>query len=409
MGTTPDSLSARGSVPAVGEPGDQIAARTTARACGARLTSARGHAGHLERERGAGRRSGGVGSGRLDTGRVVVALAAALVAGGLASCGDSGGVRSSTRAGADGREIPGVGLSGAGSPLMEGLVVPPGTQLIGPVFPRPRPLGAEERSSVAVLTVEEDPFAAWDDLAGQAHALGTPLPSSGVCAWHDVTTEQGGLLQPVLVEEPRPDGADALVCTATAHGPSPGGGLISITARLWWDAEGAELGLEVSAGDVLGVGDDAVAAGDDDQIQAFPDDPGPAPPSAVGQLPPVEDAPDASAGDPFGQETNCFEDGYARLRIPDGARLVGGGTAPVVGSFAAVLAVADARAALEDIAAQLDPTGPDAGDGSVTIEQVGLSGDRIWLLTGDVGAGGGSCEMWSSPDGQAVLVTTWND
>jgi hypothetical protein len=27
----------------------------------------------------------------------------------------------------------------------------------------------------------------------------------------------------------------------------------------------------------------------------------------------------------------------------------------------------------------------------------------------DVIAGGGSCRMWSSPDGHAVLVTPWND
>ena len=114
-------------------------------------------------------------------------------------------------------------------------------------------------------------------------------------------------------------------------------------------------------------------------------------------------------GEPFGLETNCFESGYDRLRVPPGARVVGGGTAPVLGSFAAVLAVSDPEAVLEHIADQLDPTGPDVGEGSVTIKQVDLSDGSIWLLNGEVGAGGGGCRMWSSTDGQAVLVTASND
>jgi hypothetical protein len=60
---------------------------------------------------------------------------------------------------------------------------------------------------------------------------------------------------------------------------------------------------------------------------------------------------------------------------------------------------------LEHIADQLDPAAPDVGDGSVTIKRVDLSDGSVWLLTGDVGAGGGLCRMWSSPDGRAVPVT----
>jgi hypothetical protein len=179
---------------------------------------------------------------------------------------------------------------------------------------------------------------------------------------------------------------------------------------LSWRADGAELGLEVSVGE----GQDSRSYGTTDG--------GPAPASAVAELP-ARDLPRRgidpvrfslvpvmpAVGEPFGLETNCFEQGYARLRVPPGARLVGGGTAPVLGSFAAVLAVSDPKAVLEHIADQLDPTGPDAGDGSVTIEKVNLPEGPVWVLTGDVSAGGGSCQMWSSPDGRAVLVTTWND
>jgi hypothetical protein len=260
------------------------------------------------------------------------------------------------------------------------------------------------------LAVEGDPFVAWDDLARQARDLGAPLPSNGMCAWRDVRTEQGGLLESEFVDQPRRDGVEAMVCDGGGYGPTPGGGSISVTAGLWWWAEDAELGLEVSVGE----GEYSRSHG------ATWRDRGPAPASAVAQLParqatlqridPVRLAQLVpvvpGVGEPFGLETNCFERSNARLRVPPGARVVGGGTAPVLGSFAAVLAVDDPEAVLEHIAHQLDPTGPDVGEGSVTIEKVNLSDGSVWLLNGDVVAGGGSCRMWSSPDGRAVLVTT---
>jgi hypothetical protein len=57
--------------------------------------------------------------GRFGAAFVTVGLAAT-----LAACADS---------------VPAVGLSGPGTPLAEGLVVPPDTRLIGPVFPQPDP------------------------------------------------------------------------------------------------------------------------------------------------------------------------------------------------------------------------------------------------------------------------------
>jgi hypothetical protein len=72
--------------------------------------------------------------------------------------------------------------------------------------------------------------------------------------------------------------------------------------------------------------------------------------------------------------------------------------------FAVVLAVSDPEAVLEHIANQLDPTGPDVGEGLLTIQQVDLSDGSVWLL-GEVGnSSSGACRMWSSPDGRAVLV-----
>ncbi len=74
-----------------------------------------------------------------------------------------------------------------------------------------------------------------------------------------------------------------------------------------------------------------------------------------------------------------------------------------------MLWVSDPGAVLDDIAAQLDPTGPDAGEGTATVERVDLAYGKIWRLTADVGAGGGSCVMWSSADGTAVLMMVHND
>ena len=331
--------------------------------------------------------------GHWRTGRFGAAVLMVSMAGTLAACGDS---------------APAVGLSGPGTPLAEGLVVPPGTHMIGPVFPSPGDVGGDKRGFVALLAVDGDPFAAWDDLARQTRDLGAPLASSGSCAWYDIRTEQGGLLEPEFVDQPRPDTAEAMACGGSGYGPKQGGGSLCVNAEMWWWAQGAELGLEVSTGE--------------DECGSTDSDRGPAPSSAVAELP-SRDVPRRGidpvrlslvpvmpdVGEPFGLETNCFEQGYARLRVPPGARLVGGGTAPVLGSFAAVLAVSDPKAVLEHIADQLDPTGPDAGEGSVTIETVNLPEGPVWVLTGDVSAGGGSCQMWSSPDGRAVLVTTWND
>ena len=266
---------------------------------------------------------------------------------------------------------------------------------------------------MALLAVDGDPFAAWDDLASQAWVLGAPLPSSGWCAWHDLRTEQGSPQESQFVDRPRPDGFEAMECDGGGYGPTPGGGSISVDARLWWQAEGAELGLAISVGE----GEYSRSYGTADR------DPGPAPASAVAQLP-ARDMPVRridpvrpgqlvpvvpGVGEPFGLETACFERGSGRLRVPPGARVVGGGTAPVspaVGAFAAVLAVNDPEAVLQHIAHQLDPTGPDAGEGSATIEKVDLSEGSVWFLNSDVSAGGGSCRMWSSPDGRAVLVLT---
>jgi hypothetical protein len=233
-----------------------------------------------------------------------------------------------------------------------------------------------------------------------------------VCAWHDRGHHQGSMRPPQEVGDgPRPQGNDVLRCEASAQGPTGDGELVSLAATLWWGSEGAELGLEVAAGETLGQGPVAVSLGDPDAVRAFPEGVfAPAPASARVDLPPAPPAAHvAEPGDRFGAETNCFESGYDRLRVPAGARLLGGGVTPVLSSFGAVLAVRDPEAALREIAAQLDPSGPADGEGAATVERAEAGGRPVWRLDSSVGAGGGSCEMWSSPDGHAILAIAHND
>lgn len=306
-------------------------------------------------------------------------LAAGLV--GAASCGGD----------------PGPGLSPPGTPLTAGLVVPVGAQLVGPVFARPPVQTARARaltpvtSDVAVLQIDGDPFAAWDDLAGQAQDLGVPMPGSGVCLWR-VTGE--GDQTPVGL--PLRTDADALDCDAFARGATTDGTQVTVQAGLWWAAAGAELHVEISQG---GSGDAAQSRGPV----------GPRAPARAGErLPERDPQTSVEAGDPFGRENNCFETGYDRLTLPDGARLVGGGTMPGLYDFAAVLAVEDAEAVLEELRGQLDDPGDSGGYYDLSEERLG-DGASVWVLSGSVSAGGGGCDMWSSPDGKAILVTTSSD
>jgi hypothetical protein len=294
-----------------------------------------------------------------------------------------------------------VTLAPAEAPLAAGLVVPLGTRLIGPVFPGIYDPAAPYVASIAVLQVDGDPFAAWDDLAGQAQAIGLPIAGSGTCLWtitsSDVLRANPTVPQQTPVSAARPDVADALDCTAAANGPITDGSGLRLTMRLWWHAAGAELHVQLHEGRV------------DDFVSAWPGtDPGPAPAAASAQLPQKDAPPSVDPGDPFGRENNCFESGYDRLTLPTGARLVGGGTTPGLGDFAAVLAVEDPESVLGELKDQLDE--PDDSNGQYRLVKGQLAdGTSVWSLDGYVEAGGGACSMSSSPDGTAVLVTTYGD
>jgi hypothetical protein len=284
-----------------------------------------------------------------------------------------------------------VGLLGPGTSITDGYVVPPGTQLVGSVFPQVGE-GALRPDSVplmAVLDIDGDPFAAWDDLAAQASEQGLDFPSSGVCWWdYSTSADRAERSVPVPVVESRPPDADTIRCNASATGESH-----ALIAELRWSPEGAALVLDFQP---------AVGA-----PGRYPDDePGPAPPEAAESLPAIDDRPLPVEGEPFGREMNCGEDDYQRLRVPSGARLV----APPpqsAGEVEGVLAVDDAKQALEDLRAQLDI--PDDRSGSYDIEERELpDGSPAWQLSGG-SDGGGVCRMWTSPDGNALIITAHSD
>jgi hypothetical protein len=279
------------------------------------------------------------------------------------------------------------------------MMVPQEAHLIGAVFAETSSDG-EVRSTRSVLKVEGDPFVMWDGLAYQAGQAGAPLPGSGICAWHDTVADGAGAppAAPVPVSQPKPDGADLLWCSGSASGVGPEGEQVAVTADLVWSADGAEVGLRVTSG------------GPALPAHQFPSpDPGPAPQGTAALLPTIVEPPSPRPGEPFGEETNCAEAGYTRLRMPDRVELATPGRTVLEGDLAAVLSVSDPHAALEDLAAQLDPTGPDAGEGSAAIERIDAGYGRIWRLTASVGAGGGTCEAWTSPDGTSILITMHND
>jgi hypothetical protein len=285
------------------------------------------------------------------------------------------------------KPIPDVGFLPPGTPLAQGLVVPRGSRLVGRTFPRHEgSMAAPAGSTSALLDVDHDPLAVWDDLADQANRIGVPMPHSGICVWVD---RRSGAKLPVTSSPP--SGA-ALICSVGA-----GGRGLYVLARLWRGSEAGELAIIVSGAISSRTG----------SSPAF--DPGPAPSTADDGLPTVQPPPRPDVGDEFGRVSNALESGY-RMRIPEGARLIGGGIARSLEDFAAVLAVRDAHEVIEALGHQIDPTGPKVGDAEVAIKREKLGDGRsIWTLRSSSGAGGGTANIWSSPDGKAVLVTTHSD
>lgn len=270
---------------------------------------------------------------------------------------------------------------GPGTPLFAGLAVPEGTKRIF-ASPADSEAGFDPAATVAVLQLTGDLLDVWADLVDQVAALGGQLPGSGVCWWN-------GDGNPASLLEPRPKGNLSVECYGdTAFVRSGQTVILSVATRL--ESGGAEMILTAARG-----------AG---QQGSNPDDPGPVDSADLRGLP-RDKTPDVpTEGDEFGVEHNCFERGYDRFRVPEGARYVGGGrtvrTDPV-------LEVDDPQAVLEALREQLDDPGDTSGEWSITHETV--DDEVIWTLEGSVEAGGGACRLYTIDDGRYLVVTVHSD
>ena len=298
---------------------------------------------------------------------LAVAVRAARAASTARRAGDDGARASSTSPPA----VPDLPPGPPGTQLAEGFVVPVGARLVGEVFPHPDPI--QNRTTVAVLTVHDDPLrgVGRPGSTGSRRFSASRCPPAGSAPGRFETRLRPG--RPVH----RP-GSPSRVhraptrcgCEASASGPNPKGGGTSIVAHLWQSQRGAELHLELN---------DLGAA---------------VPPSSF----PEEDLGAAPSGGPRR---------ISRLRTPSicrprGSTSASRATAPNRTSLFACPPTLESSgaaehrasktsppsspsliptAALVELGEQLDPTGPDVGLETVHIERTTIphTGEPVWL------------------------------
>lgn len=365
------------------------------------------------------------------TGRILAAVAVALLL--AAGCGGSDG----GSAGGSDRSEGGSAADDvlpAGTELDDGLVVPEGARLAGTVFRRPTPglvpagppptvdpsepvpetitppelgtttappttapttastppfVDTAREAWEALLVVDGDPFAVWDDLAAQVRRLGPEVDgSAAACRWW---VGPSGAVAPVA--DGPPDGeVDHLTCETGASG-----GERHVHLSLGWGGtHPGTIEITVRPHDgppstLPGAGVDPTATVDDATRDLLPE-PGP--------------TEDPQPGDLFGGWGNCMT-GESRLVLPEDAALVAtsGG-----GDGASVLAVDDVQAAMEALLTT-SADGPDASSfvaGEVA-EQPLAGGGTVLAVGFSVSAGGGACDLLGSPDGRHLLVTMHSD
>ena len=272
---------------------------------------------------------------------------------------------------------------GPGTPMLAGLVVPPGALLLA----EPHAGGPDDRlgttDATAELQIVGDPLAVWADLVEQVATLGGTLPSSGVCFWNP---DNG---YPAPLATPRPSGLTTVECVAGAT-LETSGDPSNLSLDLWLTEDGAELALGIDHGSPTGPVPET--------------DPGPVQSADLRGLPEDRTPEPPDVGEPFGPKHNCFETGYARFRVPEGATFRGGGRTPATNP---ILAVDDPEAVLRALRAQLDDPADPSGTYDIAQQEVG--DEVVWTLSGSVSAGGGTCTIHSFENGHALVLTTHSD
>jgi hypothetical protein len=167
-------------------------------------------------------------------------LAAMAVLLGTAACTATDGDTVTVTASASG--------STPGSLLFAGLRTPPGTLLLGGVFPRPN-------GSVALMLVTGDPLVAFADLAAQADRAGLSLEptSSGTPCWVSTTVDNWWNGEVVPIGEPTSGRPAGLGCGAAAWSAQPDGTRRWLSLRMLVGTSGtpylAHLVAETAVGD----------------------------------------------------------------------------------------------------------------------------------------------------------------
>jgi hypothetical protein len=318
-------------------------------------------------------------------------------------------------------------LGGAGSPIAEGLVVPPGGFLLGAAFPEPdvysSPPGSDGAEQVGIdpkVAVPDtwvahievtgaDPFATYDQLAAQIRGLPAPLTVPGTaasCVWTlpDGAEELSDAL--IVAESEAPANSDGVECGGTAGERKLGrvhryelgmqvkaGFATTLTVRSVWAPPGA-------AGPPRGWATTLrrQASTDGRDVAAGPD---PVPADRASMLPEPTPTVEVVPDEAFGSEVNCFAaKGYARFVLPEGATFVGGSWR----GDELVLAVDDLDAALTVLERQvLDGVEDEPVDEAQT-ETLAVAGGTVRRWSYSVSGGGGACSAQSSPDGRYLLV-----
>lgn len=313
-------------------------------------------------------------------------------------------------------------LEPAGTPMRDGLVVPHGAHLAGAVFverddvvernPAPTTSIGPKAASIlpweALLTVEGDPFAAWDDLVAQLRrTLHVAMPGSpDSCLWTSATP--GTEAPPKVVAlAPPPSGTDGIICEAGA-GRGDHGRVQWLMLTMIGEHDRKPLTIHVQSRWSTGSRaprPTALAASLVRHGRAGEDIPdpgsGPMPAGKAEQVPTFPPQPHAGPGQPFGTAVNCFVTDAYRMRVPEGGSLV------ATSDFGelAVVAVDDLDAALADVRLQVE--GP-TRDPTSEVERWRLdlpSGRRVVHYGHAVLAGGGFCGFTRSRDGRYLLVT----
>jgi hypothetical protein len=366
----------------------------------------------------------------------------------LVGCGDDDGeTTSASEASSTGPRTDAPHLQGPGTEIADGLVVPDGAALAGTTFRwRDRydrggePAIDEHESWTALLLVEDDPFAVFDDLAAQVRELGPEMPgTAAACLWTAPAEGDDLDRQERPVDwGPPPFDVEGLICEASAGDPKQsvsldlvwgpgssgvvriggsGPGMGTHGAANWPpdDWESNEEAIVPGAGSGSGVDCEALASTEPcepaeptapttmqprDTLPVLTADP--VPDEARDLLPAPAAAMTVSPGEPFGGTGNCFLEGYRQFDLPPGAVLVAteGGS-----DGTSVLAVDDAAAVMAALAAQSDPSGADVVEGTVPL----LDGTEVARTGISISAGGGGCDLTASPDGQYLLITMHSD